>query len=185
MSNHDTSADQPGPRADLANSNSREDQQPRRQIITLRAEYRDAFDRLIDQVERTLRIFDADAATLDLNSAERVERLQTFLHRHPNNRLLVAIHDPGHLERSAPRFLKLIAFHASQIETRQTQGEASRAQDCFVLADDDRVVRRAAQSHPRGAVIEFDTAELQPMLQRFEEIWELSVPCLAPTTLGL
>lgn len=161
------------------------EQLPQRQLFTTRAAYLEGFDRCIDQVERTLRIFDADAAELGLNDVARIDRLQAFLRRHPNNRLLLVVHLPDHLERFAPRFLKLIALFALQIETRQTQGEASRAQDCFVLADDLRVVRRGAQTHPRGAFIAFDLVEIQPMLQRFEDIWERSVPCLAPTTLGL
>lgn len=174
----------PQPAAEPRRASSVEPQ-PQRRIITTRAEYLEAFDGLIDQVERTLRVFDADAAGLGLNSPQRIERLQAFLRRHPNNKLLLVVHAPEHLERFAPRFRKLIALFALQIETRQTQGEATRAQDCFALADDKRLVRRGAQTHPRGAVIEFDLPEIQPTAQRFDDLWEPSVPCLAPTTLGL
>lgn len=158
---------------------------PSRRIITTRRAYLEAFDQLIDRVDRTLRIFDADAAELGLNNAERIERLRAFLQRHPVNRLQLAVHTPEHLQRFAPRFLKLIALCSQQIESRRTQGDGARAQDCFALADDLHLVRRGAQSHPRGVVIENDLSEAQPMLQRFEDIWETAERCLAPTTLGL
>lgn len=158
---------------------------PGRRIITTRAEYLEAFDQLIDRVERTLRIFDADGAELGLNNAARIERLRAFLQGHPANRLLFAMHTPEHLERSAPRFRKLITLCSQQIECRRTQGDGARAQECFALADELHLVRRAAQSHPRGVVVDADLAQGQPMLQRFEDIWASAEPCLAPTTLGL
>jgi hypothetical protein len=159
--------------------------EPSRRIITTLAEYLAAFDFLIGVVRRELRIVDADTRQLSLNAPARVELLRTFLRRNLQNRLLIAVHAPELLREATPRFLTLMAEHSEQIAVRQTQEEGSRAQDCFALADADHLVRRGAQSNPRGVVITSSNEDCGPIRLRFEEIWESAVPCIAITTLGL
>jgi hypothetical protein len=67
----------------------------------------------------------------------------------------------------------------------QTQADAARAQDSFVLADKLHLVRRPVQAHPRAALRLHDEQESQGIYLRFSEIWDSSFPAVAATTSGL
>jgi len=156
-----------------------------RVVVGTRQEYLEAFDAVLGLARRELRIFDPDLAQLELDAPERIERLAAFLRATRGNRLLIAVHDPSHLARHAPRLARLIAAFCADVAVHQTTGEAARVQDCFVLADGEHVVRRAVATHPRGAFIRDDPHEGALMRERFDQIWESSEPTAPPTTLGL
>lgn len=159
--------------------------QPARRVITLRSEYVTAFDELVAHVRRELRIFDPELAQLELNSPDRVESLRRFLNANRDNRLYIAVHDPDHLSRSAPRMKDLLIQLGTNIAVHRTEGDAARAQDCFVLFDAEHVIRRTVAAHPRGVVITDDQKEAHAMRERFDEIWQSSVPATSGTKLGL
>lgn len=156
-----------------------------RTLIETRREYLEAFDALLGLARRELQIFDPDLVQLGLDAPERIERLGAFLRQTRGNRLLIAVHDPEHLTRHSPRLAQLIAFFTTDIAVHQTTSEASRAQDCFVLADGQHFVRRAVATHPRGVFARHDAHEGALMRERFDQIWESSEPTAPPTTLGL
>jgi hypothetical protein len=81
--------------------------------------------------------------------------------------------------------VSLLAQHASAIAIHETEGEATRAQDCFVLADAEHFVRRGVATQPRGAIGLHDQREGRLMHDRFEELWTSSVLAISATTLGL
>jgi hypothetical protein len=57
-------------------------------------------------------------------------------------------------------------------------------QDCFVLADMEHFVRRPVAAQPAASTLnEYQDARL--MRERFDEIWQSSVPAIPATTLGL
>jgi hypothetical protein len=159
--------------------------QPRRELLSSRREYLEAFDALLGTVRRELRIFDPDCTQLELNSPARSDALRQFLHASRDNRLFVAVHDPEHLKRGCPRMLEVLRDFSVAIAIHQTEGEAARAQDCFVLADMEHFLRRPVAAQPRGVynVNEYKDARL--MRERFDEIWQSSVPAVSATTLGL
>ncbi|MCU0803702.1 MAG: hypothetical protein MUF79_01230 [Burkholderiales bacterium] len=156
-----------------------------RVLIGTRREYRDAFDALLGLARRELRIFDPDLVQLGLDDPGRIARLEGFLRATRGNRLFVAVHEPGHLERHSPRLAQLVAAFSTDFAVHRTTGEAARAQDCFVLADAAHVVRRAVAAHPRGVFVRDDPHESALMRERFDQIWESSEPTSPPTTLGL
>lgn len=159
--------------------------QPARRVITLRSEYLAAFDELVAHVRRELRIFDPDLAQLELNAPERVESLRRFLVANRDNRLYIAVHDPDLLMRAMPRMMDLLGQLSTNIAVHRTEEDAARAQDCFVLVDAEHVIRRTVAAHPRGIVLTDDQKEAHAMRERFDEIWQSSVPAVSATRLGL
>jgi hypothetical protein len=159
--------------------------QPARRVITLRSEYLAAFDELVAHVRRELRIFDPDLGQLELNIPERVEGLRRFLTANRDNRLYIAVHNPDHLTRSVPRMMELLAQLGTNIAVHRTEADAARAQDCFVLFDAEHVIRRPVAAQPRGVVLTDDLKEAHAMRERFDEIWQSSLPAVSATKLGL
>lgn len=159
--------------------------QPQRLPLSTRKEYRDAFERLIGLAQRELRIFDADFSDLEINSPQKSELLRAFLLRGRNNRLYIAVHDTGYIRNYCPRLLDLLRQFSDRMFIHQTQGDAARVQDSFVLADKLHFVRRPVRAQPRGTLGLCDEQESQGMHLRFSEIWDSSFPAVTATTAGL
>lgn len=156
-----------------------------RQLLTTRNEYREAVDMLIGAACHDLRIFDADAADLAFNDPARIGQLAGLLRRSRSNRLYIVVHSPGHLSGQCPRLIELLRHNSDRISIYRTGGDAERAEDCFVLADDLHIVRRRVQAQPRGVLIRNDPREAAMMRERFDQIQESSVSAISATTLGL
>lgn len=154
-------------------------------LINSRAEFQEALDTLVGEVRSELRIFDGDASEFGLNDYLRIARLTEFLGNSAENRLLIAVQSIEHIERHCPRLLELLRRYSERIVIYRAEGEALRAQDCFVIVDDRHVLRRAVRSQTRGACIRDDPTEVYAMRERFEQIWASSSPGISATTLGL
>ena len=158
---------------------------PERALLQARSDYQRGFGRLLGLVRRELRIFDSDLSELDINSAERIEALARFLLGGPDRRIFIALHGVDHVSKRCPRLIALLGIYASRIFIYQTIGDAAKVQDCFVLADGDHLVRRPVTAQPRGVLVIGDPKECQPMRERFDEIWESSIPGVSANTTGL
>jgi hypothetical protein len=159
--------------------------QAERSALSTRKEYRDAFERLIGLAQHELRIFDPDFSGLEINSPQNCELLRAFLLRSRNSRLYIAVHDTEYIRNYCPRLRNLLQQFSDRMFIHQTQGEAARIQDCFVLADKLHFVRRPVHAQPRGTFTLNDDKECQGIYLRFSEIWDSSVPALSATTSGL
>jgi hypothetical protein len=122
---------------------------------------------------------------LELNTPDRAAALRRFLLASRDNRLLVAVHDPDHIRKRSPRFLRLLAEFSASIAIHQTEGDAARAQDCFVLADIEHFVRRPVATASRGVCAINEYQEARHIRERYDEIWQSSFPVVSATTLGL
>jgi len=158
---------------------------PERILLQTRSDYPEAFERLLGLARRELRIFDPDLSELEMNSASRVDTLMRFLRRSRTHRIYIALHDVGHVTKHCPRLIALLASYTSAILIFQTHGDAAKVQDCFVLADGDHLVRRPVRTQARGVLVLDDPKECQPMRERFDEIWESSLPGVSAITTGL
>jgi hypothetical protein len=158
---------------------------PERQLITTRREYLAAFDELADRAQHALRVFDPDGAQLELNRPASADRLRTFLLARRDNRLFIAVHSVDYVQKHCPRLMTLVSELGPAIAIHQTEGEAARAQDCFVLADVQHFVRRPAAAAARGVYAIDEPHEAREIRGRFDEIWQSSFPALTATTLGL
>jgi hypothetical protein len=158
---------------------------PERTLLQAKGDYVRGFGTLLGMVRRELRIFDPDLSELEMNAAERVEMLARFLRGGPNRRVFIALHDLDHVSKRCPRLIALLGIHASSMFIYQTTGDAAKVQDCFVLADGEHLVRRPVTGQPRGVLVIGDPKECQPMRERFDEIWESSIPGVSANTTGL
>lgn len=156
-----------------------------RRLITGKREYVAAFDELVRGARQALQVFDPDGVQLGLNRAACAERLRTFLLAHRDNRLLIAVHSTDHLRKHCPRLMMLVSELSFAIAIHQTDGEATRAQDCFVLADAEHFVRRPVATAARGVYAIDAPHEAREIRGRFDEIWQSSFLAITATTLGL
>ena len=153
--------------------------------LTGEAEYRQAIDTVLLKAERELAIFDHDLAALRLEEPVRIAMLMDFLQRTPNAGLRIVVHDAQPLNTRMSRFMHLAARHSTRIHARKSPGNLRHLADTHLLADQCHGVRRFHQDHARCALILDDPAAIQPWQKRFEELWELSQPCLNINTTGL
>ena len=144
-----------------------------------------AIDEVLGAAERTLRIFDISLSGRGFNAPGRAEKLREFLVRGRAHRLLIALHETELLERENPRLLTLLRQFPMSIEIHRTLAQARNAMDPFIVADDHSVWHQLHFEQPRAVVAVHSPADALPILQRFEEIWELSEPAVSATTLGL
>jgi hypothetical protein len=158
---------------------------PERILLQTKRDYLEGFERLLALARRELRIFDPDLSELEMNSRSRVEALTRFLRGSRTRRIYVAIHDTEHVTKRCPRLIALLGSYTPAFFIFQTQGEAAKVQDCFVLADEDHLVRRPVTTQPRGVLAINDPKECQPMRERFDEIWEASLQTVSVNTTGL
>ena len=144
-----------------------------------------AIDEVIGAAERTIRIFDTTLASRGFNSPARADKLREFLVRGRSHRLLIALHETDLLERECPRLLVLLRQFPMSIEIHRTIAQARTAADPCVIADDHSLWHQLHYEQPRAIVALHSPADALPILQRFDEIWELSEPAVSATTLGL
>jgi hypothetical protein len=159
--------------------------QPERVLLSTRREYLEAMNCLLESARKELRIFDADFSALKIDAPQTHELLREFLLRGHENRLYIAVHDTDYIRRYCPRLLYLLQQFSDRMFIHQTQGDAARAQDCFVLADRLHCVRCPVQAQPRAALRFNDEHESQGLLLRFTEIWDSSLPAVCATHSGL
>ena len=154
-------------------------------LITSETEYRQACDTILGRAENDILIFDRDLAALRLEDKARLEVLANFLQMDSLRRIRVVLHDPGPVERNAPRLMQFIARFSHVVHVRQSPDNLRHLSDTHVLADEGHGVRRFHVDQPRSALILDDPNYINPWRQRFEELWELSHPCLSTSTTGL
>jgi hypothetical protein len=149
------------------------------------AGFQSAFNRLMEQPGRELRVFEPDGAALRLSDAQRIERLERFLIASRTRRLYLVVHSTDHLTRQCPRLLTLLRRFSHAMQINQTHEEIRELQDAFLLLDAMHYVRRPMATLFRGAMGLGDENEGQALRGRFGEIWAASYPAVSSTTVGL
>jgi hypothetical protein len=163
----------------------KQDSQPSYRQISGQQESLAAIDEVIGAAERVIRVFDVSLSNRGFNSPERAERLREFFVAARTRRLLIALHDTELLAKENARLLALLRQFPMSIEIHRTVGEATKARDPFVVADDHSVWHQLNYEQPRAIVATHSPTDAMPIAQRFDEIWELSEPAVSATTLGL
>jgi hypothetical protein len=131
----------------------------------------------------TLDLFDPDFALFQLGTPETDAELRRFLHA--GGMLRLAMHSAGHLERHAPRFLRLLRDYSHRIECRLTPRSLRQLTDSFAIGDGLHLVRRFHSDHLRGEAAFDAPQEIELPRERFKAIWAESQPGLQPTITGL
>jgi len=147
-------------------------------------EYEAALDTLFEMPGRTLRIFDR-ALSSGYNSPRRHDLLRRFVLANRAARIQIVVHDASNLVRDCPRLINLIRDLSYAISVNETQPEAKSVYDPFAVVDERHYVHRFHYDGPRGVLALEEPQGARGFVQRFEEIWEASVPAVSGTTLGL
>ena len=148
-----------------------------------RAQVEEQFRACIAVSNASLELFDPDFSVFPLGESGVDAALRAFLGR--GGQLRLAMHDPAHIERHYPRFLRLLRDYSHQCECRQTGKGLRNLTDSFCIGDGIHVVRRFHSDHMRGEAA-FDAPEACDVPRhRFNAIWEESRVVLQPTTTGL
>ena len=154
-------------------------------LLTGEAGYRQAIDTVLELAVSEIAIFDYDLAALRLEEPPRTAKLANFLQQDAASRLRIVVHEPSLLDSRMPRFMQLATRHSAAIQVRQSPDNLRHLADAHVLADIRHGVRRFHIDHARYALMLDDPATIRPWRQRFEELWDLSQPCLKISTTGL
>ena len=158
---------------------------PERTLLALKREYVQGFYRLLGLAQRELRIFDADLSELVIDTPHRIDLMRRFLLESRSNRVYIALHDIEFVRTNCPRLITLLGTFSGMLSIHGVHGYAARVQDCFVLCDAVHVIRRPVRSQARGVLLLNDFKEAHAMRERFNEIWESSVPSVSANTVGL
>lgn len=149
------------------------------------AEYRLAIDQAVRAARRSIRVFDRNLEDAGFNGAARFETLRAFLLSGRDRRLDFVLHDVDYVQRYCPRVLSLQRQFSHAVNIHQTTSEARSVHDGILVVDDAHYVHRFHFDHPRGEWVLNDLAKTQPLLRRFESLWQASAPAVSATTLGL
>jgi hypothetical protein len=157
--------------------------EPRIERFDTRAQFQQGLRTLLARARATLDLFDPDFALFALGSSEVDAELRRFLHG--GGILRLAMHSSAHLEREAPRFLRLLRDYGHRVECRLTGRGLRQLTDSFAIADDLHVVRRFHSEHLRGEAA-FDAPQACELpRERFTAIWDEAQAGLQPATTGL
>lgn len=143
-------------------------------LITSFGDSRIAIDEVIATARSTLSVFDPTLERLGFGDPQRMARIRAFLLAGRAHRLRIVLHDPTYVERYGARLLALLRELPAAIAIHRTTGEALKAMDPFVLADDHSVWHQFHVEQPRASVALHSPDDAKPMVDRFQSIWELS-----------
>ncbi|WP_314435454.1 DUF7931 domain-containing protein [Massilia timonae] len=157
--------------------------EPRMIAFDTRLDCETHFLACIEAAQATLAVVDPDAAVFPLGSTRTDTALRAFLAR--SGRLRLALHDPSHIERHYPRFLRLLRDYSHLCECRQTPRSLRQLTDSFCIGDERHIVRRFHSDHMRGEAAFDNPAACELSQHRFEAIWQESHLVLQTSTTGL
>jgi hypothetical protein len=149
------------------------------------AESLEAIDQVVGAARNAIRVFDVSLSNRGFNSPALTDKLRQFLVSGRAHRIFIALHETALLERENPRLLMLLRQFPMSIEIHRTLAQARNANDPFVVADDHSVWHQHHFEQPRAIVALHSPADAMPIMQRFDEIWQLSEPAVSATTTGL
>lgn len=153
--------------------------------LTGLADYIAALDRLCEQARHSLLIFEKDFANIGFNDEPRFEVLRGFLLENPNNRLHLLAHDTRPMSQYCPRLMTLLRQFGHNMHVFQTPKNLQHLTAPFAVADESNFVRRFHFDDTRGILGMNDGEEGRRLKSRFNEMWEVSQPTAATSTLRL
>ncbi|CDG82020.1 hypothetical protein GJA_1367 [Janthinobacterium agaricidamnosum NBRC 102515 = DSM 9628] len=130
-----------------------------------------------------LQLFDADFSLWQLGSSQTDVQLRRLLSG--NGRIQLITHDQHYLERQQPRFLRLLKDFSHAVECRVTSRQLRQLSDSFCIADGHHMVRRFHKDQLRGVASTGNPEDFFIQAQRFDALWDESIPGLHVTLTGL
>ena len=149
------------------------------------AELRAAFDTLLANTQRQIRLYDHDLSPFDLDHLPRHAALRTLCVAGGGRRIELLLDSISLVARDHPRLMQLVRDFGHVIEIRQADPTAPRPDQAFVLADRHVVLLRADKAAPHGTLHLDDPHHAVTLHQSFEAMWQRSQASVSATTLGL
>jgi hypothetical protein len=131
----------------------------------------------------SLQMVDPDFGVFPLGMADVDAALRQFLAG--GGTIELAMHRCAHIERHAPRLLRLLRDFGHRIACRATPASLHTLSDSFCIGDQAHIVRRFHSDHLRGEAAFGNPPATEISLARFKALWLESRPCLHPGTTGL
>lgn len=153
------------------------------QAFSSRREFEQLLQLCLSRAHLRLQLFDPDFALWQLGSSATDAILRPFLAG--GGQLQLVAHSNAHLERNAPRFLRLLQDYGHAIECRLTHQNLRQLTDSFCIGDGRDLVRRFHADHLRGEAVFDSPPDTQVCTERFIAIWKESSPGLHVSTAGL
>jgi hypothetical protein len=149
------------------------------------AEFRAAFDALLANTPRQLRVYDHDLSLFEIDHQPRHASLRALCVAGGGRRIELLLDDISRVARDHPRLMQLLRDFGHVIEIRQADPDAPRPDQAFVLADRHGVLIRADKAAVHGTLHPDDPARAAPLHQGFESMWQRAPTGVSATTLGL
>ncbi len=167
-------------------SNSKIERNPLHQYRRFESfrEYESLLDEMIPHTESAIRIFDRTLARA-WNEKCRIDILRQFLLRDRANKLMIVLHLAQDIRREQPRFIELLGDFSHAVKIRLTPKMAQHIYDPFVIFDASHYLHRFHHAHMRSAQGIHDVDGSRQLRDRFDELWEVSVPLALSSTSGL
>lgn len=156
-----------------------------RELLTSWGDLQLAVDRLLALAEREILVFDDDLARFKLDDGPRLEHLKRLLQPRRPDCLRIALQKASTLQRSSPRLMRLLADYSGCMTVLETPDHLNHLRDSMLLVDGRHGIVLFDRNQPRSKLLVDETRELEPYLQRFEELWQEGGSPLSATTLGL
>jgi len=147
-------------------------------------DYERMFEEMLRQTNQIIRIFDRTLPA-SYNSTRWCDAFSRLLKAGAPNALQIVIHDAQSVARGCPRFVSLLQRFSHVAKVRQTPAFARHVYDPFVVFDATHYLHRFHYQQPRFARGMNDVDGAQQLLERFNEMWEVSEPALSRSVSGL
>jgi hypothetical protein len=158
---------------------------PENRVLTSLRDYESALAAVLAHAQHKVMIFDPDLTFGGFESSTNVERLKALLVNQPAATVTLVLHDASWLLDRCPRLLALVQRFQHAITVYETNDEAKRVTDSFVLADDDAYLRRFHVQQMRFKYSLEDVATVTALRARFQELTQLTQHQISTTPLGL
>ena len=155
------------------------------ELINSWTEHDEALLRLLLQLSRSLRIFDADLSRLNLERREIAESLRRFLVGGSRHTLQFILKDPEPFQRRSPRLVQLLKDYPEKMTVTVCPQHLLSLCDSLVLIDDDYALIRFHQDNVRSKAVFANRDECIPYALRFDEIAREGGEPVGVTPLGL
>lgn len=155
------------------------------QILFGERNYEAALNLIISYAQNELVIFDADFSRGGYNSLKRYELLNQFLAKSNKNKLNIVLLDADYLMQNCPRLLGLLKNYSHLMTIYKTNQAAKIAQDCFIIADQQHVLRRFNKDQARFKFNVDDKILATQINERFSELLAETTEKIASYPLGL
>lgn len=155
------------------------------QVLLGERNYEEALNLVIARAENELLIFDTDFSRGGYTSAKRFELLKAFLSKTTASKLIIVLLDADYFTQYCPRLFNLLENYSHLMTVYKTNQAAKIAQDCFVIADKQHVIRRFNRDQARFKFMFDDELTANQLNMRFNELLQETTEKISHQQLGL